>query len=113
MHEYSVVQALLTRVEAEARARGATRVHKLRVQLGELAGVEPALLTTAYEIFRERTICASAALEVQPVPAAWACSRCGLRIARGTSLRCPACASPARLMQGDELVLESIELEVP
>jgi hydrogenase nickel incorporation protein HypA/HybF len=113
MHEYSVVQALLARVETAARARGATRVHKLRVSLGELAGVEPDLFLTAYEAFRERTICAGAPLELQKIAASWGCPRCELSIARGTALRCTRCGAPARLLQGDELVLESLDLEVP
>ena len=113
MHEYSVVQALLARVEAAAREKGATRVHTLRVSLGELAGVEPSLFTTAYETFRERTICADATLDLQIVPARWGCPRCESSIARGAVLRCTICGGPARLLQGDELVLESLELEVP
>ena len=113
MHEYSVVQALIERVEAEASARGATSVHKVRISLGELAGVDPELLTTAYELFRERTICADAPLEVQAVAARWACPRCELSVSRGKTLVCDNCGGPARLLQGDELLLESIELELP
>jgi hydrogenase nickel incorporation protein HypA/HybF len=113
MHEYSVVQALIGRVEKEAAARGATSVHRLRVSLGELSGVEPELLTTAYNTFRERTICASAELDLRRVEARWACARCELAISRGAPLRCTICGDPARLVHGDELVLESIDMEVP
>ena len=113
MHEYSIVQALIARVEAEARARGATAVHGVRVGLGELAGVDASLLSTAYETFRPRTICAEAALTLHPVAARWSCPRCELQIAAGTPLQCPACRAPARLVEGDELVLERVELEVP
>jgi len=112
MHEYSIVQSLIGRVEAEARARRATAVHKLRVSLGELSGVEPTLLATAWETFRERTICAAADLELRSIPAQWACPHCELSIARGAPLRCADCGGPARLLHGDELVLESIVLEV-
>ena len=112
MHEYSVVQALIGLVEAEAHKRKATGVHALRVGLGELAGVEPALLLTAYETFRERTICAGARLDLRAIAAQWACPRCELPILRGARLQCTGCGSPARLVQGDELVLESIEMEV-
>ena len=31
MHEYSIVQAVIARVEAGARARGATRVHRMLI----------------------------------------------------------------------------------
>ena len=53
MHEYSLIQALLERVEAEAKSRRALSVHKVRVRLGELAGVERELFATAYRTFRE------------------------------------------------------------
>ncbi len=112
MHEYSIVQALIALVEAEAAERGATKVHALRVGLGELAGVEPSLLSTAFETFRERTICAGADLNLRRIPAQWSCPRCALEILRGAPLQCSGCGGPARLVQGDELVLESIDLEV-
>ena len=112
MHEYSVVQALIGLVEVEAHKRNASAVHRLRVGLGELSGVEPSLLATAYETFRERTICAGAELDLRAIPAQWACPRCELPIARGALLQCSLCGGPARLLHGDELVLESIEMEV-
>ena len=37
---------------------------------------------------------------------------CGTAIAPGFPLSCPDCALPARLRQGDEIVLERIEMEV-
>ena len=57
MHEYSIVQSLVNRVEEEARARGATGVHRVGVRLGELSGVDPESLATAYHTFRVGTIC--------------------------------------------------------
>jgi len=112
MHEYAIVSALIARVEVEARARRAISVQGVRVGLGELSGVDPALLATAYETFRARTICADAGLELRRVPARWVCPRCELVIPPGARLKCTSCGCPARLLQGDELVLESIDLEV-
>lgn len=112
MHEYSIVEALLHRVEAEARIRRALSVGRIRVALGELSGVDPELLSTAYEVFRERTLCQEAEMEIRTVPAHWVCSGCGLPIAPGQILRCPDCQEPARLASGDEIVLEQIEMEV-
>jgi hydrogenase nickel incorporation protein HypA/HybF len=113
VHEYSIVQALVERVAAEARARGATAVHRLSIRIGELSGVEPALLTTAYETFRERSVCEHADLAVTVVAARWECPRCGRAIGRGDRLACIACAVPARLVEGDEIMLDRIEMEVP
>lgn len=112
MHEYSIVQALMARVEAEARRHGASAVRCVRVSIGELSGVEAELLSSAYEIFREKTLCADAPLEVRRVEARWECSACGRALEPGAVLRCASCGRPGRLAQGDEIVLEQLELEV-
>ncbi len=112
MHEYSIVSALLERVDAEARAHKATAIHRLRVRIGELSGVEAELLASAYELFRERTLCARAELEIVPVPARWVCPGCDRDIPSGTALKCPDCECPARLADGEEILLERIEMEV-
>ena len=112
MHEYSIIQSLLGQVERHARAHRATAVLKLHVSIGELSGGEVPLLETAYETFRERTLCARAPMEVHPVAAEWACPACSRSIPRGATLRCPDCGRPARLTRGDEIVLDRIEMEV-
>ncbi len=114
MHEYSLVQSLVTRVEQEAAKRGALAVHRLSVRVGELAGVDPELFRTAYETFRAGTICENAPLDVKHVAATWSCPRCKRPIDKGAVLRCPACDVPAQLDDGsDALTLDGIEMEVP
>jgi hydrogenase nickel incorporation protein HypA/HybF len=114
MHEYSLVESLVQRVEQEARQRGAIAVHGLSVRVGELSGVDPELFRTAYETFREGTICARAPLTLARVAASWSCPRCARPIPRGAVLRCATCDVPARLDDGgDALTLDGIELEVP
>jgi hydrogenase nickel incorporation protein HypA/HybF len=112
MHEYSIVQALYEKVAAEAAVHGAVSVHALKVRIGELSGVDRGLLETAWQLFRERTVCDAALLDIEVVTAEWVCSGCGADVARGAVLVCPSCGSPAKLRQGDEIVLERIELEV-
>lgn len=112
MHEYSIVAALIERVEELARERQARAVRGVLVSIGELAGVEPDLLATAYATFRERTVCESAKLTILPVAARWACPECRESIVRGAILACPRCGAPARLAEGDEIVLERVEMEV-
>jgi len=111
MHEYSIVQSLVDSVAAAVGAREAS-VHRVNVSIGELAGVDCALLTTAFEVFRAGTICENAALQIDRIAALWECPRCHEAIARGGFLRCPSCDEPARLAAGDEIVLQRIELEV-
>ena len=111
MHEYSIVQALMARIEEEAAARNAVAVERVSIRIGELSGVEVELLHTAYMTFRERTICERAPLDIATVRAAWACRDCGVTIPAGGPLRC-ACGGHAELRHGDEILLDRIEMEV-
>ena len=113
MHEYSIVQSLVERVGAEVKSHGAIRVHRLSNSIGELSGVDPELLMTAYTTFRERTVCEEAELDLRIVAARWTCERCGRQITPGRLLRCDICDRPARLAEGDEIMLDRIEMEVP
>lgn len=112
MHEYSIVSALIDQVRSQAALHGAKGVHRLVVQIGELSGVEVDLLKTAYDTFRHRTVCAGAPMDVVVVEARWECPRCGRAFARGERLRCDGCEQPARLVRGDEIILEKLEMEV-
>ena len=112
MHEWSIVQTLLSEVERHAQARGARAVHRLHLRVGALSGVEIGLLETAWETFRERTCCEGAALEIERVPARWSCPRCRVELASGALLRCGRCGASAQLESGDEIVLARIEMEV-
>ena len=112
MHEYSIVQALVGRVDELARARGASAVVRLEISIGEAAGVETGLLETAFETYRPGTRCEAATLHVRRVPVRWACRACGGAIERGRALGCTACGGLATLVQGDEIVLERVEMEV-
>lgn len=113
MHEYALVEDLLEQVGTLARERGATRVKRITVGMGELAGVDPDLFTTAFETFRAVGHLADAELTLRRVPARWVCAACQRALERGAVLRCPACGAPGRLAAGDELLLERVELEVP
>ena len=112
MHESTIVQALLDRVAETARCYTDPRVTEVRVRIGELAGVETALLRKAFEAFRDRTLCRDAVLSIETAPARWACPSCGAEVAPGGRLRCDRCARPARLVEGGEIVLERVAMEV-
>ena len=110
MHEYSIVSALIERVERRPSRSGAKRVVRVCVTARRALGRGADLLATAYDTFRERTICEGAPMELDLVPAAWACRRCGCAVSG--ALRCAKCDAPAALVAGDEILLSRIELEV-
>ncbi|PTB83753.1 hydrogenase maturation nickel metallochaperone HypA, partial [Sulfurovum lithotrophicum] len=60
MHEYSVVQALLNQCEEVAAQNDATKVTKVITKIGVMSGIETHLLQTAFDTFKEGTICAEA-----------------------------------------------------
>ena len=112
MHEYSVVLSLLDAVEEHAVQHGEADVHQIRVCVGELSGVEPELLVSAFDICRQTSKYPHAKLEIVPVTARWGCQRCGLDLEPGSILRCPKCERPATLVEGGEIILDHLELEV-
>ena len=112
VHEYSLVLSILERIGKEAEARHAREVVRVRIKVGEIAGVEPELLRYAFELAREGTICAKTELDIEVVPGEWICTGCGAPIERGTALQCNACGQPARLRAGGDITLDTMELEV-
>ena len=112
MHEYSIVQSLVDSVSDGVKQNRGAAVHGVSIQIGELAGVDFDLLQTAYDTFREGTICEHAPLTIERTPARWQCPKCASPIERGAILRCSACGEPARMVSGDEILLRRVELEV-
>lgn len=112
VHEYSLVLSLIERVNEEALAHKATAVHRVEVSVGELSGVEPDLLASAFEIAREATLAKDAALTIIAVKARWHCQNCGIDVDGQQSLSCASCGNKARLIAGTDIVLEKLELEI-
>ena len=124
MHEYSIIQSLVDSVENAWRTAApgcpdsggplstTSSVKTVVVRIGDMAGVDCELLATAFEVFREGTVCEHADMMIERVPASWRCPTCNGEIPRGAMLRCIPCNQPARLATGDEIVLQRIELEV-
>ena len=112
MHEYSIVQSLVDSVADVVKQNGGAAVHHVSVEIGELSGVDIDLLQTAYDTFREGTICERAPLAIARTPAKWQCPKCAAPIERGAILRCAQCNEPARMVSGDEILLRRVELEV-
>jgi hydrogenase nickel incorporation protein HypA/HybF len=113
MHEYSLVLSLIERVEQELKNHGSTVAHRITVSVGELSGVEPELMASAFEIAREESMLRTTELIISSVKARWQCTHCARDIDGTSSLTCEACNTPAKLTEGGEILFESVELEVP
>ena len=60
MHEYSIVQALLDQCENIAKENEASTITKVVTKIGAMSGVETHLLQTAFDTFKEGTMCENA-----------------------------------------------------
>ena len=112
MHEMSICQALMDQVERIAGEQGASRVDKIVLSIGPLSGVEPELLSRAYEVSRAGTVAENAELEIETGPIVVECRSCGASGEAGVSrLVCPSCGDwQVNLTQGDELLLLRLEV---
>ncbi len=113
MHEYSLVLSLIERVEQEMKTHHATLANRINVSVGALSGVEADLLASAYEIARESTLLKDAELIISRVAARWCCTSCKRDVDSRQSLICDACGNPAELVEGGDILFESVELEIP
>lgn len=115
MHELSICAALLDQVEQIARDHGATRVERILLKVGPLAGVEPSLLQHAYPLAAAGTLAESAELVIEPSEVRVLCNACGVEsAATANRLLCAGCGSfQTRLVSGDELLLARLELTLP
>jgi hydrogenase nickel incorporation protein HypA/HybF len=114
MHELAICQALVSQVEAISRQRGA-RVHAVRIAIGPLAGIEPALLADAYPLAGAGTAAEGSRLLIEERPIRVRCRVCSAEGAASVNrLLCGDCGDwRADLISGDEMLLLSIELDVP
>ena len=112
MHEMSICQALMEQVEKIAKEQGASRVDSIVLSIGPLSGVEPELLSRAYEVARLQTVAENAPLEIETGAIEVECRSCGASgEAKVNRLLCPSCGDwQVNLIKGDELLLLRLEV---
>ncbi|GCL62533.1 hydrogenase maturation nickel metallochaperone HypA/HybF [Pseudaquabacterium pictum] len=92
MHEASLAGGILQLVEDAARREGFVRVTRLRLEAGQLAGVEPRALRFALEALAPGTCLQGSTLEIDEPPGQAWCLPCGTTVAIGQrGDACPLC----------------------
>ncbi|GBE34267.1 hydrogenase/urease nickel incorporation protein HypA [bacterium BMS3Bbin06] len=115
MHEFSVVQSLFDTIEAYASDNNAGEVTKVVLKYGLISGIEPCLLKTAFDTFKEGTIAERAELQLIPDPLSLKCKSCDtcFEVDR-IVFKCTNCGSlNVEVRNGGELILERLEMECP
>ncbi len=109
MHELAVTRSMLGQVIAEAEKHGAARVTKISMLVGESAGVVPDCVRFYFETMKQGTPAEGAELEFKMVPLLLRCPKCGTEFS-GIEDMC-RCNAGAETISGQEMVIESIEVE--
>ncbi len=112
MHEVSIMQSALEIALEQAQEQGATKIHVLRLQVGELSGVVPEALEFAFDVVVQGTIAAEAQLEVDYIPVVCHCSNCNRDFQPANLFyECYQCQQISiEVVRGRELEIVSLEV---
>lgn len=113
MHEYSIVQALLEQCEEHAKANDSTKITKVVTKIGKLSGVEAGLLKTAFETFKEHTVCDGAEFVMHLQDLKLYCNMCQKESEQSeVQYQCLHCQSTdVSVLDGEDMFLMTLEME--
>ena len=113
MHEASIAQSLLERVEEALIGQGPVRVSMVRLKVGVLSGVVPEALQFAWKAMTDQTIAQGADLVIDLAPILARCGACEIDVEVQSPQRmvCPRCDRPVGPpLGGRELDLISLQV---
>ena len=112
MHEMALAESVLAIVEDAARAHHASRVTKVRLEIGALSHVAADALRFCFEAVQRHSVAADADLEIITVPGRAWCMPCGELVplaALGNA--CPRCGSyQLQVSAGGEMRVRDIAI---
>ncbi|QDE31165.1 MULTISPECIES: hydrogenase maturation nickel metallochaperone HypA [Shewanella] len=113
MHEYSIVMSLMEQCESLALEHQAKGIEQVQLKIGILSGVEPALLSQAFETFKLETICHNAKLILNIQPLVLQCRDCNTESqVNERTIICSACGSNNTLVtDGEDMMLMQLVLD--
>ena len=113
MHEMAIAEGILGIALKTMEENAVTRVARVNLLVGEMAGVECESLRFCFAALTKGTAADGAALSIERVPLIGRCGACGREqpIERYSFL-CPSCRSGAlEIISGRELKVESLEVD--
>lgn len=115
MHEQSLVKSLLRQVEQLRHENDAVCVDVVTVEIGPLSGVEPELITSAFEQLAPLYFAHCPRLEIRLIALAMRCRECRAESAAPEiTFQCPMCSSSQiQIVRGDEFRLIDVAMQVP
>lgn len=113
MHEMSLMGGVFEIIDKTLTQHEVKKVLMVKLKVGELTNAEPDALEMAFEAYSKDTLCEGAELIIERVPVRARCRSCQHEFnVRSIFFLCPNCQnSDVEVIQGDELLLESLEVE--
>ena len=115
MHEYPLVKRIIQIAEKHAVEKGADRVTKVNLVVGDYSGIVADCILLYFDIVSNGTICESSVLDIERVKPLLRCKKCGSHFERKpfnfncNSERCDGEGEPTEI--GREFFIQSIEVE--
>ena len=112
MHELSLAQSILDIVTREARLHGVPEISAVNISVGKFTHVLPSSLRFCFDLIKEDTAARRAELVIKQVALKTLCQDCGREfLLEEPEFICPLCGGErVRIMQGQELMIDSIEV---
>ncbi len=112
MHEATLAENILNIAFDAAEKNHATKIFKVGLTLGEMAGVEVEALTLSFDVLKKNTPADGAELAIRRVPISATCNKCGktFQLER-YNFFCPECDGILILQSGRELLVEFVDCE--
>lgn len=112
MHEISLMEATLAIALEHTQAQGASKIHHITLNVGELSGVVPEALAFAFDVVSEGTPAEGAKLTLDNISTLCHCPHCHRDFHPvGWVYECPHCQQiSADIRQGQALELASLEI---
>ena len=113
MHELSLCESILQIIEENAASQGFSKVKKVWLEIGALAGVEKEAMYFGFDVVCKDTLADKAALEIIDLPAVAWCMPCAKNVTVTQRYdACPVCGSyQLQISQGEELRIKELEVE--
>jgi len=110
MHEYSIAYDIYTTARRAARENKANLVKRIHVDIGEMALVNPEQVEFLFlAISEDDPLFKGAVLVCRPVTPR---ARCGCGYEGDEVFVCPGCGAMPELVEGREIVVTSLEIDV-
>ena len=116
MHELGIMTSVMDSVNSVARENGATKLLSVTLRIGEMTEAIEDALQFAFEVLTEADDFSNGAtLKVNMVRPKSICLECGAEYQHDRfHMLCPECGSFAtQLLEGREMEIESIEVDIP